>query len=78
MSSSTEQQLINSVLSGKAVTIGTNSSVSGSNLVGSHAYTVTGYDAATGKFTFDNPWGHSDPTPLTWSQIVPNCMLFTV
>jgi len=77
-SSSTQQTLIDALSSGRAVTLGTNSSVSISGLVASHAYTVVRFDSATSTFVLDNPWGFQDPTPLTWSQLAANCVLFTV
>ncbi len=76
LSSSTPQAMIDAMAAGKAVTIGTYGSV-GNGLVGGHAYTVTGYDPVTQKFTLDNPWGYNDPVPLTWTQLVSNCILWT-
>ena len=48
------------------------------DLVGGHAYTVSGYNSSTGKFTLHNPWGFSHPAPLTWSQLVSSCSAFVV
>lgn len=77
MSSASKTTLINSLNSGNAVTIGTNSSV-GNGLVGGHAYVVTGYNASTDRFTLFNPWGNTHPTPLTWQQLQSNCSMFVV
>ena len=69
--------LINAVQTKMAVTIGTKSSAS-TGLVGSHAYIITGYDAATLKFQLYNPWGFSHPGPLTWAELANNCDAFVV
>jgi hypothetical protein len=75
-SSSTQQTLIDALASGKAVTLGTNGTVS-AGLVGGHAYTVVRYESSNNTFILDNPWGFNDPAGLTWSQLVANCILFT-
>jgi hypothetical protein len=77
LSSTSKQTLINSLGSGRAVTIGTNGTV-GSGLVGSHAYTITGYNASTDRFTLYNPWGNTHPNPLSYDQLVANCSSFVV
>lgn len=74
--SSAAQSLINALSGGQAVTLGTKSSPGVAGLVGGHAYSVTAYSAATGKFTLHNPWGVSHPGPLTWSQLVSGCSAF--
>ena len=66
MGTATEQQLINALSSGQAVTIGTNSADM-YGLYGSHAYAVTAYNATTNTFTLYNPWGFDQPGQLTWS-----------
>ncbi len=35
---------------------------SGSNVIGSHEYYLTGYDPATQTFTLVDPWGATLPT----------------
>lgn len=77
LSSTSKQTLINAINAGNAVTIGTNTSV-GAGLVGGHAYVVTGYNAATDRFTLFNTWGNTHPAPLTWQQLQANCSLFVV
>lgn len=77
LSSTPKQTLINAINAGNAVTIGTNTSV-GAGLVGGHAYVVTGYNAATDRFTLFNTWGNTHPAPLTWQQLQANCSLFVV
>jgi hypothetical protein len=77
LATTTKQQLINSLGGGRAVTIGTKST-SQDGLVGSHAYTVTEYNATTDRFTLYNPWGMSHPAPLSWAQLQANCSLYTV
>ena len=48
-------------------------------LYGNHAYAVTGYNSATGKFTLSNPWGFDQPTSsLTWAQLKTVCYCFSV
>lgn len=63
----TKSELINLVNSNKMLTAGF---VSGANygVVNSHAYTLTAYNAATGKFHLHNPWGgsHAD---VTWAEL---------
>jgi hypothetical protein len=39
---------------------------------------VTGYNAATDRFTLFNTWGNTHPAPLTWQQLQANCSLFVV
>ncbi len=45
--------------------------------MGSHAYTVKSYDAATQTFALHNPWGMMHPGGLTWAQLQANCTWFT-
>jgi len=77
-SSSSSSALVNALSSGRAVTLGTRSSTGIGDLVGGHAYTVSGYNSSTGRFTLHNPWGFSHPAPLTWSQLVSSCSAFVV
>ena len=70
--------LIAALGSNKAVTLGTNSNALAGGLVGGHAYVVAGYNSSTQTFTLANPWGASNPTPLTWSQLQTNCSMFVV
>ncbi|MEX0641595.1 MAG: hypothetical protein WD468_02785, partial [Pirellulales bacterium] len=66
-----ESALVNAVTAGKLVGLGSKVSPSIASVVGSHAYAVVGYDAATGQFTLFNPWGiHYGTLRLTWSQLV--------
>jgi hypothetical protein len=71
-----QQDLINMVTSSQIVTAGF---VSGDDatlktfqskygIVDNHAYTITSYNAATGQFTVNNPWGTKHAS-LTWSQL---------
>ena len=48
----------------------------GNGLVGSHTYTVIGYDSASGTFLFYNPWGCDQPSPLTFSQVQASVAFF--
>ncbi len=73
-SGSAKSTLISQLNNGKAVSIG--SKPNATALVVGHAYTVSGYDAATDRFTLFNPWGSNQPGPLTWSQIQANCDWF--
>lgn len=77
LSSTSKTTLINSLGSGRAVTIGTLASP-GNGLVGSHAYTVTGYDSGTDKFILYNPWGNTHPGQLSYEQLQTNCSYFVV
>jgi hypothetical protein len=77
VTSTNRQTLIDALSSQKAVTIGTNQSVS-AGLYGSHAYIVTGYEASTGTFRLHNPWGNSHPGALTYSQLQAYCSMFVV
>ena len=40
-----------------------------SGVVGSHAYAVVGYNAATQTVTLFNPWGTIRPVDDNWGQI---------
>ena len=60
------QAVINALAANQAVTIGTVFSGNAGDVLpyamyGSHAYAVTGYDAAAGLFTLYNPWGSNQP-----------------
>jgi len=63
-----EPALINAITANKPVTAGTYDDP-GNGLVGSHAYTVIGYDSASDTFLLYNPWGCAQPSPLTFSQL---------
>jgi hypothetical protein len=76
VTASTKQTMINALAANKAVTIGTSSA--GNGLYGSHAYAVIGYNSTAGTFQLYNPWGSSQPGPLTWSQITAHCSGFVV
>jgi hypothetical protein len=75
MGATYQQDMINALNSGEAVTIGTIGSSNSSDtlpygLYGSHAYGVTGYNASSGTFTLYNPWGFDQPTSaLTWADL---------
>ena len=77
VTSTNKQTLINALSSQKAVTIGTNTSVS-AGLYGSHAYLVAGYEASTDTFRLHNPWGSSHPGALSYSQLQAYCSVFVV
>ncbi len=77
LASSNKQTLITALSSQKAVTIGTNTSVS-AGLYGSHAYLVAGYNASTDTFQLHNPWGSSHPGALSYSQLQAYCSMFVV
>jgi sorbitol-specific phosphotransferase system component IIA len=77
LASYNKQTLITALSTQKAVTIGTNSSVS-AGLYGSHAYLVTGYEASTDTFRLHNPWGFSHPGALSYSQLQAYCSVFVV
>ncbi len=68
---STKQTVINAVAKNQAVTIGTFKSLYG--LYGDHAYTIVGYNSTNDTFTLYNPWGSSQPGPLTWTQLQAAC-----
>jgi hypothetical protein len=77
--SSGAQQALNSAIGlGRAVTTGTKSSGLSNGLYGSHAYTITGYNPTNGTYSLYNPWGSSQPTPLTWAQMQANLTQFIV
>lgn len=71
-----QQTLISAISSGLAITAGTKTSVA-SGLVSSHAYSITGFNSATGRFTLHNPWGNTHPAPLTWGELQANFSMFT-
>lgn len=68
--------LVNALDAGRAVTVGTTGS--STLMVSSHAYSITGYDSASDKFTIFNPWGTQHPAPLTWAQLQANTSFFVV
>jgi hypothetical protein len=74
--SANKTALVNALNAGRAVTIGTtgNSTL----MVSSHAYSITGYDAGTDRFSIFNPWGTQHPAPLTWAQLQANTTAFVV
>ncbi len=73
---SNKSQLISALNANLAVTIGTR--VNALALVQGHAYTVTGYDAGTDKFTLYNPWGNTQPSgPMSWDELKSNCDFFS-
>jgi hypothetical protein len=79
--STAKQMLINALSKHKAVTIGTFSNYvtdTTTNIHGSHAYVVLGYDAKTGTFQLYNPWGFDQPKAVKWSQLKAVCYMFTV
>ena len=47
-------------------------------MVGSHAYSIVGYNANNDTFSLYNPWGTNHQTALTWAQIQANCTLFVM
>jgi hypothetical protein len=59
---------------GKSIGFASKSSpLSGSGVVGSHAYAVVGYNASNQTVTLFNPWGTQYPQlTLTWAQIQQN------
>ncbi len=74
--SANKAALVNALAAGRAVTIGT--TTNSTLMVSSHAYSITGYDAATDKFSIFNPWGTQHPAPLTWAQLQANTTFFVV
>lgn len=48
-----------------------------SNLVASHAYSITGYSSSTGRFTLYHSWGNTHPNPLMWSELQTHSSMFT-
>ena len=77
-SNATRTMMVNALAANQAVTIGTDTSNNSADtlsygLVGSHAYAVIGYNAATGLFTLYNPWGFDQPGALSWSQLEATC-----
>lgn len=76
-SSTPKQTMISALSAGRAVTLGTKTTVN-SGFVGGHAYVVTGYNAATDRFSVFNPWGSTHPAPVTWAQLQSNGTMFVV
>ena len=73
---SNKTALVNALAAGRAVTVGTTGN--SAMMVSSHAYSITGYDATTDKFTIFNPWGTQHPAPMTWAQLQANTTFFIV
>lgn len=69
--------LVSGTSANKAVTIATNGAP-GSGLFGSHVYVVIGYNSTTDTFTLSNPFGSSNPGPLSWAQLKAGCTGFVV
>jgi hypothetical protein len=76
ISLTTKAQLITLANSNTLLTAGfVHGTIAGDGIVNGHAYTITGYDAATDKFFLRNPWGYSHAN-VTWSQLVANKTIF--
>jgi hypothetical protein len=73
LANTAKNTVVQSLTSGRAVTVGTKGTATAGGLVGGHAYVLTGYDTASDRFNLRNPWGSSHPTPLSWSQLQTNC-----
>ena len=74
---SSQQEMINAINSHLAVGICTNGTTDPTtDIHPGHAYTVIGYDNTTRTFTLYNPWGFSQPGPLTWTDLQNNCWGF--
>jgi uncharacterized protein YvpB len=52
-----------------------NGTIKADGIQNKHAYTITGYDAATDKFFLRNPWGEQHAN-VTWEQLTANKALF--
>ncbi|MBX9579176.1 MAG: hypothetical protein K2X87_02620 [Gemmataceae bacterium] len=52
---------------GRAIAFGTVDEPPNGDVVGSHAYIMVGYDAATQRIILRNPWGANDDVPVTLS-----------
>ncbi len=63
----TAQTAIDVVNTNKVITVAFGSTVN-FGVVGNHAYAVTQYNAATGTFHLENPWG-KEHVDLTWAQL---------
>jgi hypothetical protein len=62
---------------GKLIGFASKSAPASSSVVGGHAYTVIGYNAANQTITLYNPWGPNYATlTLTWAQIQANFSYF--
>ena len=74
---SNQQAMINAINNHLAVGICTNGTTDpNSGLYAGHAYAVIGYNNTMGTFTLYNPWGFSQPGPLTWTDLQNNCWGF--
>jgi hypothetical protein len=74
--STTKAQLISLANSNTLLTAGfVYGTIAGDGIVNGHAYTITGYDAATDKFFLRNPWGYSHAN-VTWDQLIANKTIF--
>jgi hypothetical protein len=75
-------QVIAKLAAGKLVTLTSNVETSNTSIPGNHVFTVTGYNATTGKFSVFNPWGYDRSAGslaawpaemnLSWGEIVMN------
>ena len=63
----TAQTAIDVVNSTKIMTVAFGSTIN-FGVIGNHAYAITDYNAATGTFHLQNPWG-KDHVDLTWAQL---------
>jgi hypothetical protein len=77
-SASSKQALVDALNARQATTIGTRGGSLPYGLYGSHAYSVTGYNAVNDTFSLFNPWGTSHPAPLTWAQIQSSFTSFVI
>jgi Calpain family cysteine protease/Calx-beta domain/Ser-Thr-rich glycosyl-phosphatidyl-inositol-anchored membrane family len=74
--STTKAQLITLSNSNTLLTAGfVYGTIAADGIVNGHAYTITGYDAATDKFFLRNPWGYSHAS-VTWDQLIANKTIF--
>jgi Calpain family cysteine protease/Calx-beta domain/Ser-Thr-rich glycosyl-phosphatidyl-inositol-anchored membrane family len=76
ITSTTKAQLISLSNSNTLLTVGfVYGTIAADGIVNGHAYTITGYDAATDKFFLRNPWGYSHAS-VTWDQLIANKAIF--
>lgn len=68
VNSMTQSDLINLVNSNQILTAGFIYG-SGYGVINDHAYTITGYDALTGRFHLRNPWGFYHAA-LSWQELL--------
>ncbi|MDB9495497.1 C2 family cysteine protease [Spirulina subsalsa CS-330] len=79
---SSAQEIINAFNNGTKIGLSSNSKPILSNLVGSHAYVMVGFNSLTQKFKLFNPWGIGNKTDdghveLSWAQIQQNYRAWT-